>query len=182
LPAKKPADSLIEKFDYSVQEKGVNLSTGQRQRLALARGLLACRDKLGVDQPRTKFRRAIVVVSDGDDNQSDYTRDQALEMAQKADVVIYAISTNMSHAETEGDRVLKYYTEQTGGRAFFPFKVEDLEQSFENIANELRHQYNILYRPEPLKTDGLWHPVTLRVKGRKDLVVRARAGYYAPKL
>ncbi len=142
----------------------------------------ACRDKLALDQPRTKFRRAIVIVSDGDDNQSDYTRDQALEMAQKADVVIYAISTNSSAAATEGDKVLKYLTSETGGRAFFPFQVEDMAQSFENIANELRHQYNILYRPEPLLTDGLWHTVNLRVKGRKDLIVRARAGYYAPKM
>ena len=142
----------------------------------------ACRDKLSQDQPRYKFRRAIVIVSDGDDNQSDYTRDQALEMAQKADVVIYAISTNSSRSDTEGDKVLKYFTAETGGRAFFPFQVEDMEQSFENIANELRHQYNILYRPEPLLTDGQWHTVNLRVKGRKDLVVRARAGYYAPKM
>jgi VWFA-related protein len=142
----------------------------------------ACRDKLALDQPRTKFRRAIVIVSDGDDNQSDYTRDQALEMAQKADVVIYAISTNSSRADTEGDKVLKYFTSETGGRAFFPFQVEDMAQSFENIANELRHQYNLLYRPEPLLTDGQWHTVNLRVKGRKDLVVRARAGYYAPKM
>jgi len=142
----------------------------------------ACRDKLALDQPRTKFRRAIVIVSDGDDNQSDYTREQALEMAQKADVVIYAISTNSSRADTEGDKVLKYFTSETGGRAFFPFQVEDMAQSFENIANELRHQYNLLYRPEPLLTDGQWHAVNLRVKGRKDLVVRARAGYYAPKM
>ena len=142
----------------------------------------ACRDKLGQDQPRTKFRRAIVIVSDGDDNQSRYTRDQALEMAQKADVVLYAISTNMSRQETDGDKVLRYFTQETGGRAFFPFKVEDLEQSFENIANELRHQYNILYRPEPLATDGLFHTVDLRVKGHKDFIVRARRGYYAPKM
>ena len=142
----------------------------------------ACRDKLQQDQPRHKFRRALVVVSDGEDNQSRYTRDQALEMAQKADVVIYAISTNITRIETEGDKVLKYLTQETGGRAFFPFKVEDMEQSFENIANELRHQYNIFYRPEPLKTDGLYHTVDLRVRGRKDLVVRARKGYYAPKM
>ena len=82
----------------------------------------------------------------------------------------------------DGDKVLKYFAQETGGQAFFPFKVEDLEQSFENIANELRHQYNILYRPEPLQTDGLFHAVELRVKGRKDLIVRARAGYYAPKM
>ncbi len=141
-----------------------------------------CRDKLQQDQPRHKFRRAIVIVSDGEDNESRYTRDQALEMAQKADVVVYAISTNISRTETEGDKVLKYFAQETGGRAFFPFKVEDLEQSFENIANELRHQYNIFYRPEPLRTDGLYHTVDLRVKGRKDLVVRCRRGYYAPKM
>jgi Ca-activated chloride channel homolog len=142
----------------------------------------ACRDKLSQDQPRHKFRRAIVIVSDGDDNQSRVTRDQALEMAQKADVVVYAISTNISRIESDGDKVLRYLTSETGGRAFFPFKVEDLDQSFENIANELRHQYNIFYRPEPLKADGLYHTVDLRVKSRKDLVVRARKGYYAPKM
>lgn len=141
-----------------------------------------CRDKLALDQPRHKFRRAIIVVSDGEDNQSRFSRDQALEMAQKADVVIYAISTNITRIETDGDKVLKYLASETGGQAFFPFKVEDLSQSFENIANELRHQYNIFYRPDPLKTDGLYHAVTLKVKGRKDLVVRARKGYYAPKL
>ena len=142
----------------------------------------ACRDKLQQDQPKHKFRRAVVIVSDGEDNQSRYTRDQALEMAQKADAVIYAISTNISRIDTDGDKVLRYLTQETGGRAFFPFKVEDLDQSFENIANELRHQYNIFYRPEPLKTDGQYHNVELRVKGRKDLVVRARKGYYAPKM
>jgi VWFA-related protein len=142
----------------------------------------ACRDKLQQDQPRHKFRRALVIASDGEDNQSRFTRDQALEMAQKADAVIYAISTNISRTDTDGDKVLRYLTEETGGRAFFPFKVEDLEQSFENIANELRHQYNIFYRPEPLKTDGLYHTVDLRVKGHKELVVRARKGYYAPRM
>jgi VWFA-related protein len=142
----------------------------------------ACRDKLSQDQPRHKFRRAIVIVSDGDDNQSTYTRDQALEMAQKADVVLYAISTNRSKIEADGDKVLKYYAAETGGRAFFPFQVEDMEQSFENIANELRHQYNVSYKPDPLKTDGLFHPVELKVKGRKDLVVHVRKGYYAPKM
>ena len=45
---------------------------------------------------------------------------------------------------------------------FFPFKASDLNQSFENIANELRHQYNVFYRPDPLKTDGLYHPVEIK--------------------
>ena len=124
----------------------------------------------------------MVILSDGDDNASMHTREQALEMAQKADVVIYAISTNNQRTPGEGDKIMKYLAAETGGIAFFPFKVEDLSQSFENIANELRHQYNLAYRPEPLKTDGLWHPIEMKVKGRKDLVVRARRGYYAPKM
>jgi VWFA-related protein len=142
----------------------------------------SCRDVLMKDQPRDKFRRALVVLSDGDDNQSRWTREQALEMAHKADAVIYTISTNISHLETSGDKVLKRYAEETGGIAFFPFKAEDMGQSFENIANELRHQYNVFYRPEPLRTDGLYHPVEIRVKERKELSVRARHGYYAPTL
>ncbi len=142
----------------------------------------ACRDKLSQDQPRHKFRRAIVLLSDGDDNQSRYTREQTREMALKSDVVLYAISTNISRIESDGDKVLKYLTSETGGRAFFPFKVEDLEQSFENIRNELTHQYTLSYRPEPLVTDGLFHTVEMRVKNRKDLIVRTRKGYYAPKM
>src|SRR5277367_5250747 len=128
----------------------------------------ACKEKLMMDQPLYKFRRAMVVLSDGDDNQSRFTRDQALEMAQKADVVVYTISTNISRIPTDGDKIMKYFAAETGGQAFFPFKASDLNQSFENIANELRHQYNIFYRPDPLRTDGLYHSVDIRVKGHKD--------------
>jgi VWFA-related protein len=142
----------------------------------------ACRDKLMQDQPRHKFRRAMVILSDGDDNQSRYTRDQALEMAQKGDVVIYTISTNRSHVPTDGDKIMKYYAAETGGVPFFPFEAADLSQDFTNVANELRHQYNVYYRPDPLVADGRYHPVSVRVRGRKDLIVHARRGYYAPQL
>ncbi|HTP86976.1 MAG TPA: VWA domain-containing protein [Bryobacteraceae bacterium] len=142
----------------------------------------ACRDKLMQDQPLHKFRRAMVILSDGNDTASRYSRDQALEMAQKGDVVIYTISTNDTHMPIEGDKIMKYYAGETGGVAFFPFKAEDLTQSFVNVANELRHQYNLYYRPEPLVADGKYHPVFVRVRGRKDLIVHARKGYYAPNL
>src|SRR5690242_13275214 len=121
----------------------------------------ACRDKLMQDQPLYKFRRAMVILSDGEDNNSRSSRDQALEMAQKADVSIYTISTNISRQETEGDKIMRYFAQQTGGVAFFPFQASDLNQSFENIANELRHQYNLFYRPEPLKNDGRFHNVQI---------------------
>jgi Ca-activated chloride channel homolog len=138
-----------------------------------------CKERLMKDQPMYKYRRAMVILSDGTDNASRYSREQALEMAQRADTVIYTISTNISHIETDGDKVMHYFADQTGGTAFFPFEAKDLNQSFENIANELRHQYNLFYRPEPLKNDGLYHQVQIHVKARKDLVVHARKGYYA---
>ncbi|MBV9081338.1 MAG: VWA domain-containing protein [Acidobacteriaceae bacterium] len=167
--------------DTSVLEKAVrNLRPGGGTALYDAM-YFACRDKLMQDQPLYKFRRAMVILSDGEDNESRYSRDQALEMAQRADTVIYTISTNVSHVETEGDKVLRYFAQETGGAAFTPFQARELDQSFENIANELRHQYNLFYRPEPLRADGRFHPVEIKVKGRKDLIVRARKGYYARK-
>jgi len=142
---------------------------------------LASRDRLMQDQPRHKFRRALIVIGDGDDNASRYSRDQALEMAHRADAVVYGISTNLTKQQTMGDKTLKYFAEETGGQAFFPFKAEDLSQDFENIANELRSQYSILYRPEPLITDGQYHPILVRVRNQRALVVRSRKGYIAPK-
>jgi VWFA-related protein len=139
-------------------------------------------DRLGQEQPSYQFRRLIVIVSDGEDNQSHSTRDEALMAAQQADTFIYAISTNnLSAGDTDGDKVLKYFPKETGGKSYFPFKLEDLSQSFQTIAEEVRHQYNITYRPEPLVNDGRFHRVEIRVKGRKDLNVYARQGYYARK-
>ncbi len=169
-------DNNVEKLTNSIRDMRAGGGTALYDAI-----YFASKEKLGLERPRHKFRRAMVVLSDGDDNQSQYTREQALEMAQKADVVIYTISTNRSGTEIEGDKVLRYLATETGGQAFFPFEARDLSQSFENIANELRHQYNIFYRPEPMKTDGTYQKVALEVKGRKDLVVRARKGYYAPR-
>ena len=141
---------------------------------------LASRDHLMQDQPRHKYRRALIIIGDGDDNASRFSRDQALEMVHKADGVIYCISTNQTGMNNIGDKTLKYFAEETGGQAFFPFKAQDLAQDFENIANELRSQYSILYRPEPLITDGKYHPILVRVRNQRGLVVRSRKGYYAP--
>lgn len=136
--------------------------------------------ELTKDEPHDKFRRAIIILSDGEDTLSDLSREQALEMAQKADCVIYTVSSNITHNATTGDKVLKHLAEQTGGLAYFPFKEEDLGQSFVNIVNELRHQYNVLYRPEPLIRDGKYHAIDVKVRTVGDMIVRARQGYYAP--
>ncbi len=139
----------------------------------------ACRDKLPEDRPLEQFRRALVVIGDGEDNQSSVTRDMALEMAHKSEVVVYTISTNRSGQRQDGDKVLKYLAEETGGISFFPFQARDLEQSFADIANELRHQYFIIYSPTSFELDGSFHKI--RVKPNvKNAQVRVRSGYYAP--
>ena len=139
----------------------------------------ACRDKLPEDRPLEQFRRALVVIGDGQDNQSSVTRDMALEMAHKSEVVVYTISTNRSGQRQDGDKVLKYLAEETGGISFFPFQARDLEQSFADIANELRHQYFIIYSPTNFELDGSFHKI--RVKSEvKNAQVRVRSGYYAP--
>ena len=139
----------------------------------------ACRDKLPEDWPPEQFRRALVILGDGEDNQSTVTRDMALEMAHKAEAVIYAISTNQTRERIAGDKVLRRFARETGGVAFHPLQARDLEQSFADIANELRHQYFILYSPTEFAADGSFH--TVRVKASvKNTLVRARRGYYAP--
>ena len=139
----------------------------------------ACRDKLPEDQPKEQFRRALVVIGDGEDNHSTVTREDSLEMAHKAESVVYTISTNRSGKAELGDRTLRRFAQETGGISFHPFQARDLEQSFANIANELRHQYFILYSPSEFVNDGSFHRV--RVKPQvKNAVVRVRRGYYAP--
>jgi len=131
--------------------------------------------------PAGRYRCAIVIFSDGDDNQSRLTRQQALEAAQRANAVIFAVSPSEEAVPTQGDKVLKFFAAETGGTALFPFKIEDLARSFETIAKELHHQYTILYRPEPLAADGRFHTVESRMKDPKGgFLVRARKGYYAP--
>ena len=142
---------------------------------------LAARRMMQTSQ-NARYRFAIVVFSDGDDNQSRLTRQQALEAAQRANAVLFAVSTSEQNLPTQGDKVLRFLTEETGGTALFPFKLEDLARSFDTIAKELRHQYNILYRPDALAADGQFHAVEIRLKQPKGgFLVRARKGYYAPR-
>jgi VWFA-related protein len=142
----------------------------------------AARASLVAEQPRAAFRHAIVIVGDSQDTSSSHTRDQALEMVLRNEVAIYGISTNGSGIESDGDRMLKQICQETGGRACFPSKIENLVQEFENLANELRSQYVISYTPDPPATDGAFRRVEVRVSNRRDTVVRARRGYYPPAL
>jgi Ca-activated chloride channel homolog len=140
----------------------------------------ACHDNLIKDHEDHPSRRAIVVVSDGEDNQSEYSEAQAIEMAQRAEVIIYAISTDDSGLVLRGDKVLQRIADATGGRAFFPFKMKDIKNSFSAIQDELRSQYIISYHPADFEANGRFRPIEITAL-KKDLQVRSRRGYYAPR-
>jgi Ca-activated chloride channel homolog len=140
----------------------------------------ACKDKFLKDRSDHPVRKAIIVVSDGEDNQSEYSRAQAIEMAQRAEVIIYAISTDDSGLVMRGDRVLEQIADATGGRAFFPFKMKDITHSFAAIEDELRSQYVVSYKPADFDADGRYRSIQISSL-KKDLQVRARKGYFAPQ-
>ncbi len=142
----------------------------------------ACRDKLmKADSGSTPVRRAIILLSDGNDNQSRATREEAIEMAQRAEVIVYAISTNVSGVKEKGDKVLERIAEATGGRFFAPFRIEDVANAFSEIQEELRSQYALAYKPADFKFDGRFRSINIVAENRKGLQVRARKGYYAPR-
>lgn len=139
----------------------------------------AAKDKLMKDNPDHPVRKAVIVLSDGEDNQSEVSRAQAIEMAQRAEVLIYAISTDDSGLILRGDKILQQLADATGGRAFFPYKMKDITSSFASVEEELRSQYVISYKPSDFDADGRYRSIEI-IALKKDLQVRARKGYYAP--
>jgi Ca-activated chloride channel homolog len=142
----------------------------------------SCRDKLMKERGEGStgtVRKAIIIVSDGDDNQSRMTRQEAYDMAQRSGVIIYAISTNLSNIYDNGDHNLKMLAEATGGRAFFPSKLHDLSAAFKSIQEELRSQYSVSYKPDQFDGNGKYRPIQI-VADNKKLHVRAKKGYFVP--
>jgi VWFA-related protein len=102
-------------------------------------------------------------------------------MAQRAEVIIYPISTNLTSSSVDqGDKNLKMLAEATGGRAFFPFKLQDLADAFHDIQEELRSQYVVSYRPDQFLANGEFRQVKISMTDKK-FRVRAKKGYYVPK-
>jgi Ca-activated chloride channel homolog len=146
------------------------------------------------DQPDV-VRRVMILISDGEDNLSTHTRTEAIEMAQRTSVVIYTISTsiqwvtlddpskehsgNRKYHLTDGDKILQQLAEETGGRAFYPYHVDDLDQSFQDIGEELRNQYTLSYNPTNHGIDGKYHKIRIETPDHPGYQVNARRGYFA---
>jgi VWFA-related protein len=140
----------------------------------------ACRDKLLTERGPEPVRKAMVLISDGDDNQSRVRPDEVIKECERAETIIYAISTNWTPSRGKGDQVLTEMSESTGGRVFFPPSVEEMSNSFKDIEEELRSQYALTYTPADFKFDGSFRSIYLYCNDRR-YQARAKKGYFAPR-
>jgi VWFA-related protein len=139
-----------------------------------------CKDQMLTLRDTTPVRRALILVSDGDDNYSRVTQADAIKECQRAETIVYAISTNISPSKDKGDDILKVIADATGGQAFYPIKIEDVANGFHSIEEELRSQYALQYIPPDFRADGSFRTIYLQTTDRR-YYVRARKGYFAPR-
>jgi len=135
-------------------------------------------------------RRVIIIISDGNDNLSDHALSDATDAAIRSEAAIFTVSTNTDWLSVDepghpkkynldpGDKILQNFANQTGGQAFFPYRIDDLAQSFLDIGTELRSQYYIAYSPSGPAPRGEYRKIDVETD-RKGLIVRTRKGYYA---
>ncbi len=144
-----------------------------------------CEEKMGT----APGRRALVVISDGEDNASNHTLDEVIDLAQRTETVIYTVgTTNVGGfgvtggiTDAPGNKELRRIAEATGGKAFFPAKLLDLERAFTEISQELRSQYYLFYVSTNQTRDGNFRKIDVKVVGREGLRARTKRGYTAPK-
>jgi Ca-activated chloride channel family protein len=143
---------------------------------------------LGVEKVTrgTHPKRALLIISDGQDNSSRYTFSEMRRVLKETDVLIYAIGItdagNPNGLDVMGQTILDEIAAVTGGRAFFPDTAAEMNEIFERIAIELRHQYSIGYKPKNFVNNGKWHKLKVKVtppRGLPRLYVRTKEGYFA---
>ena len=172
LDRTRDADAMLAKFTY-----------------VKPRGETALYDAtyLGVEKvlEGSRSRRAILLITDGNDTCSRYTFKELRRSLKESDVVLYAIGIlAFSRSEARiGRNTLKELASVTGGKAFFPDGQAEIAEAFERIALELRSHYSIGYRPTDLTGDRRWHRIKVNVnpQGMSRPLVRNREGYYAPR-
>jgi len=123
-------------------------------------------------------RKAIILLTDGDDTASRFSFKRVLDGAKLSDIIIYSIGLGTSVLDVELRRILKSLAEESGGRAFFPDKVDELRDVYADIANELKSQYYITYEPTNTDYNGRWRKIKLAPAAGRDFEVRTRSGYY----
>ena len=125
-------------------------------------------------------RRVVVLVSDGEDTASLVWEEQVLELVRRREATVHVIALRAeSDASNRSARLLRLLSGESGGEVHHPGSIRDLDSVYARIGDELRSQYTVGYVSSNPAQDGTWRRIELRVRGRKDLQVRHRTGYYA---
>ncbi len=129
-------------------------------------------------------RQAIVVFSDGEDTSSLVSFDEVLDLAKRSETAVYTIALRGPENQRKGFReaefVMRQLADETGGRAFFPERIEDLNGVYTQIADELASQYTVGYSSRNPRRDGAWRRLVVQV-ARANVVPRTKRGYYGPR-
>jgi len=152
-----------------------------------ARGGTAMRDaiRMSIDHEREKAHRdkkVLVVVTDGNDNSSLVSLENLVKASQQSGVLIYSIGLLSEEERREAkraERALVALAEATGGEAFFPKEVADVDRIAHQVARNIRNQYTIVYTPANQTMDGTFRQIKVTVKAPGNPTVRTRSGYYA---
>jgi VWFA-related protein len=133
-------------------------------------------------------RRAVVLLSDGEDTASLVSDDQVMELARKTEIAIYSISLRPGRSQdrnrlafSQATHLLTTLSQETGGQVHFPNSLSELDTVYARVAEELRTQYTLGYVSSNKRRDGKWRRIVVRVPERDDLQVRHKIGYYAPR-
>ena len=173
--------------DLPALEKAIR-STEASGPTALHNALYVALKDLSRDKKAAELRRrAIVILSDGEDTASLVTDDQVLELARKSEINIYAISLRPARAQdrqrqafSQAEYLINALTRETGGRAYFPVSIGELDSVYDRIAEELRTLYSVGYVSANVRRDGKWRRIVVRVPDREGMQIRHKLGYYAP--
>jgi VWFA-related protein len=139
--------------------------------------------RIRVESDEDVRRQALVVFSDGEDTSSLVSFDEVLDLAKRSETAIYTIALRGEDNSTRGFReaefVMRQLAQETGGRPFSAARIDDLEDIYGQIADELSSQYTIGYLPKNARQDGAWRQLVVQVD-RADITARTKRGYYAP--
>ena len=171
----------VNELERSIRSTSAGGSTAMYNALYISLKELAKIKATTVEDVR---RQAIVLLTDGEDTSSLVNYEEVLDLAKRAETAVYTIALQAKDApQTKGFReaefVLRQFAQETGGRSFFPSRIEDLKDVYGQIADELSSQYSIGYASKNPRRDGAWRRIVVQV-ARPQVVARTKRGYYAP--
>jgi Ca-activated chloride channel homolog len=177
---KQPFTSNQAELEKSIAQTSAGGSTSLHNAIYIA--LKELRKVKAVNEEDVR-RQALIVFSDGEDTSSLVSFDEVLDVAKRSETAIYAIALRGVDTQTKGFReaefVLRTLAQETGGRAFFPVKLEDLNGVYSQIADELASQYTLGYTSKNVRRDGAWRRLVVQI-ARPSITPRTKRGYFAP--